>query len=257
MHGAGGLIGAVERVDPGEPAQHGMPEGMTGSLLVRALDSVTGMGRRYLFPAALVREIGEETDGAVTHTVVRLALEPPDLDRYAIGDDLVPGLVREGETLRIPLVAEHLVAQTQPVQQGTVRLHKSVETMEQHLRVPLIREDVIVERIPADQYEATTPPDPEETIIPVLEERLVVETRTVIVEYIRVRKRRITEEQDLQAPVRREVVTVQELRAGGSGSGSSPADRPFLRTSMNVVHTDATKTEDEAARPEPGAVPSG
>ncbi len=205
------LIGAVERVEAVDA------EGAASdALLVRA----DAGGRHYRLPRALVTAVGEERDPSGMSTVVQLALNPAVLDQYAVDATAEAEILAAGETLRIPLAAEDLTAEARPVQLGTVRLHKGVETTEQRLSAPLTREEVIVERIPADQYDASAPTDPDETIIPVLEERLVVETRTVVVEYVRVRKRRITDEQEVRAPVRREVVTVAEQRGAAAGDRS-------------------------------------
>ncbi len=245
---ATGPIGSVERVEP-----HAADGVASGTLLVRATDSA----RRYRIPLHLVEARGEEVDQSVVHTMVRLALDPTDLDRYSVRDDedqdpIVPavgvaerhdtagpaGTARDvRETLRIPVFAEEMTVETRPVQRGIVRVHKSVETTEQRLMATLTHDDVIVERIPADQYDASAPPNPDETIIPVVEERLVVETRAVVVEYVRIRTRRVTEDQEVRAPVRREVVTVRELRA----DGASATDGPLLRETMDVARQDATR----------------
>jgi len=141
----------------------------------------------------------------------------------ATGDEFpsIPAVEMEGETLRVPVRAEELVVGTRAVQFGTVRLHKGVETGEQRLTIPLTREEVVVERIPADRFDAAAPLDPDETVIPVVEEQLVVETRAVVVAYVRVRKRRVTEQRDVRAPLRREVVTVEERPMAG-------ADHPLV-----------------------------
>ena len=239
---ATGLIGSVERVEP-----HAGDGVASGTLLVRATDSA----RRYRIPLPLVEARGEEVDQSVVHTMVRLALDPAELDRYIVRDDedqdtsasaggvadrhatVAPaGTARDvGETLRIPVFAEEVTVETRPVQRGIVRVHKSVETTEQRLTATLTHDDVIVERIPADQYDASAPPGPDETIIPVIEERLVVETRAVVVEFVRIRTRRVTEDQEVRAPVRREVVTVQELRA----DGSAVTNGPVLRETADVA----------------------
>jgi len=242
------LIGSVERVEP-----HTADGVASEVLLVRATDSA----RRYRIPLRLVEARGEEVDQSVVHTMVRLALDPIDLDRYVVRDDedqdtsastvtvaerhdtVVPsGTARDArETLRIPVFAEEMTIETRPVQRGTVRVHKNVETTEQHLTATLTHDDVIVERIPADQYDASTPVGPGETIIPVVEERLVVETRAVVVECVRIRTRRVTEDQEVRAPVRREVVTVQELRA----DGSAMTDGSVLRETADVARQADTR----------------
>jgi uncharacterized protein (TIGR02271 family) len=122
-----------------------------------------------------------------------------------------PRPAASGEVVaRIPLVAERLVAQIRRIQRGIVRLHKAVLTEEQVLTVSLAQEEALVERIPAEQFDADAPLAPDETIIPVIEERLVVEKRRVITEYLRVRKRVVTHEHEVREQVRREVITVTE-----------------------------------------------
>jgi len=245
---ATGLIGSAERVEP-----HEVDGVASETLLVRATDSA----RRYRIPLQLIEARGEEVDQSVVHTMVRLALDPTDLDRYIVRDDeghdtgastvgdagnhdaiVSSATARDaGETLRIPVFAEDMLVETRPVQRGIIRVHKNVETTEQRLTATLTHDDVIVERIPADQYDTNAPASPDETIIPVIEERLVVETRAVVVEYVRIRTRRVTEDQEVRAPVRREVVTVQELRA----DGSAVTDGPLLRDVTDVARRGDTR----------------
>lgn len=227
---AGGvLIGIVERVEAPDTEYEA-----DGVLLVRADDGA----RFYRLPRALVTAVGEESGRSGVSTVVQLAVDRAALDQYAIGAETDAETRAAGETLRVPLAAEELTAETQPVRLGTVHVHKGVETTEQRLTAPVTREEVIVEHIPADQYEASAPPDPDETVIPVLEERLVVETRTVVTEYVRVRKRRITEDQEVYAPLRREIVTVEERRAEGT---TAPV-RSLLSGEPDVARQDDTVT---------------
>jgi len=58
-----------------------------------------------------------------------------------------------------------------------------------------------------------------------------------VVEYVRIRTRRVTEDQEVRAPVRREVVTVQELRA----DGSAVTDGPLLRDVTDVARRGDTR----------------
>ena len=226
------LIGTVERVEPHERAGREAPE----SLVVRADDDA----RHYRVPLHLVEAVHEEAVESVVYMVVQLTVAPADLGRYVISDDAPADGAAAGATLRIPLMAEELVAETQSMQRGSVRLHKSVETVEQRLSVPVTHEEVIVERIPADQYDTSTPANPDETIIPVVAERLVVETRAVIVEYIRLRTRRVTAQQEVRGPVRREVVTVEEQWP----DDAVDRERPLLRDA-----SDAGRVEEAARSP--------
>jgi uncharacterized protein (TIGR02271 family) len=174
----------------------------------------------------LVRAIGEETEQAVAYTVATLAVSVQDLPRYMVEEDPLSPTAAEQvpPVARIPLLAEQIVAQVQPVQRGMVRLHKGVETTEQVLTVPVAFEEVEIEHIPAEAFDATAPAAPDETIIPVLEERLVVETRQVITKYIRIRKRVVTRQQEVRGLVRREVISVSERY----DAQSTPTDVPLL-----------------------------
>lgn len=211
-----GLLGIVERFEPQDAG-----EGGQGYLIMRERDGE----RHYRLPLRLVRAVGEEGEHAVVYTVVHLQVALSDLGHYLIEDQAGPVPDDATTVLRLPLAAEHLIAASRPVLRGTVHLHKGIEIEEQVLMVSLQDEEVTVERIPAEQFDANAPPDPDETIIPVIEERLVVETRRVITEYVRVRKRRIARRQEVRGPVRREVITVTEEREGGTAAG----DRPLIR----------------------------
>ncbi len=226
IRGRAGIIGVVERVEL--DAEHHAP----GSLLTRSDDGT----RHYRFPLSLVTGVVDEADNAIIYTVVQLDLDPDDLARYIAQDSRSQATITRGETLRIPLATEQLVAETQPVQRGTIRLHKSVETTEQRLTVPVTHEDVIIERIPADQYDATALANADETIIPIVEERLVVQKQVVTVEYVRVRKRLVTRDEEVRAPLRREVVTIQEM-----GTQGGPPDAPLVQNLAYASPSNETK----------------
>lgn len=125
----------------------------------------------------------------------------------------------------VPLAAEELVARRTPVQAGTVRLHKSVETEEQAAAIALTHEEVIVEHIPPDQIDAHGAVGANELLIPIMEEQVVVQKRMVVKEYIRVRKRQVVEQRQVREPVRREVLSVQQMPAEESGQPAWPLAR--------------------------------
>jgi|GEM_PF-6455321 len=117
--------------------------------------------------------------------------------------------IAKTENITVELAAEQLIATTQPFERGVVHLHKGVEEVEQHLVVPLAQEQAIIERIPAAQFDRSRPVDPDEIIIPITEERLVLHREVVVTEYIRVRKQRTMRNEEVRETVRREVLTVQ------------------------------------------------
>jgi uncharacterized protein (TIGR02271 family) len=183
-----------------------------GQLIVRATDGQ----RHYRIPLLLVQEVWQDT----VPTVARLALGPEQLAGYeaaAMGG----GAPLEVDPLTIQLLAEDLVATTQPIVRGTLRIHKRVATEPQSVTVPLSVEVAVVEHIPVDRYDPSVPAGPDEVILPVLEEQIVIQKRQVIKEYIRVRKTRVTEEQTVTEMVRREYVEVTERRANGPGPAAT------------------------------------
>lgn len=121
----------------------------------------------------------------------------------------------ESRTLHIPLAEEELEAHVYQRQEGVVRFSKRVETDPVETQVEVRSDDVFVERLPRDEI-VTTPRSPwyegDTMIIPVYEERLVMEKRLVLTEEIHVRRTVKTEQVDIQDTVRREVVDIETER---------------------------------------------
>jgi uncharacterized protein (TIGR02271 family) len=116
---------------------------------------------------------------------------------------------------RLELLEEQLKIDKRVVELGRVFIETKVETKQQVVEALLQEEEVEVERVSIDQFVDEVPQIREEDgvlIIPVIEERIVVQTRLVLKEELRVRK---TIRQDLvrrTIPLRSEhaVVTRQE-----------------------------------------------
>ena len=201
----GAALGTVERLEA-QDAGGGQPDHM----IVRSQDGQ----QHYNIPLMLVSGIDRQTFGSA----VQLSAGMEQLRHYQVEQTggttppAVPNSLEDDDTLRIPLAAEELVAQKQPIVLGTVRVHKGVETVQQNLTVPVYHEEAIVEHIPVDQYDANAPSAPGDLIIPVTEEQIVVEKRSVVKEYIRIRKTVVTQEQHVSDMVRREFVELTEQR---------------------------------------------
>lgn len=119
---------------------------------------------------------------------------------------------QESET--IPVVAEEAVLHKRTVETGRLRISKSVETENCLLEESLRHEELQVERVPCrTEVDPAHPPQARQegdvTVIPVLEEVLVVEKRLVLKEELHVR--RVVHEEPHSVPVtlRREQVTVE------------------------------------------------
>lgn len=105
--------------------------------------------------------------------------------------------MKEEQDQVIPLVEERVLATKREVETGRVRVSTHTDRHEEMVRVDLARDEVEVRRVPKDE-EISQVPEPREegdvTIVPVVEERLVIEKKLVLVEEIHIRKKRGSEE---------------------------------------------------------------
>lgn len=126
----------------------------------------------------------------------------PDLEFSA---DVAAAMAGAGE-LRIPIVQEeaHLIKRAGATERVTVRT-----VPEEHqvvLRDQIERAQVEVTRVPVNREVAEAPPIRTEgdlTVVPVLEERVVVEKRLFLVEELHLRRITVTEQVEIPATVRR------------------------------------------------------
>jgi uncharacterized protein (TIGR02271 family) len=116
--------------------------------------------------------------------------------------------------LVLPVLAEALEVQKRRVETGRVRLHKAVRTREVLVDEPLLREEVVIERVPINRvvegpipvrYEGDT------MIVSVLEEVLVVQTRLLLKEEVHITTRRTERHAPERVTRRREDVTVERV----------------------------------------------
>ncbi len=106
------------------------------------------------------------------------------------------------DTEVIPLTEEELRLDKRMVTTGKVRVQTSVDVETELVKATLDGETVEVTRVPVDRIVDHAPAirtENDVTIIPILEEVLVVEKRLVLKEELHVHKRRTTE--DVEAPV--------------------------------------------------------
>jgi len=113
---------------------------------------------------------------------------------------------------RMTLAKEELDLRKERMAAGSVDVHKHVETEHVRESVPLMREEVTVERRPITEPNAGTEArfEGDEIRIPVVEEEVVVEKRPVVREELVVRKSQVQEEQVVEADLRRERAEVRE-----------------------------------------------
>jgi stress response protein YsnF len=117
---------------------------------------------------------------------------------------------------RIPIVEERATIEKRVVPTGRVRITSRVEERLEVLRDELIAQTIAVERV-AMNREVDAPPgirsEGDVLIIPVVEQRLVVEKRWVVTEELHVRRREHTEVVEIPVELRSTNVSVERSEA--------------------------------------------
>lgn len=175
-----------------------------------------------------IRPEPPSAEGDATQTGVRLEdgrqiVLPTDLfvvradGRYAVplrAADLPPSADGGAEETVIPIVEETLEVRKRRVETGRVRLTKTVQEHTQIVDEPLMRGTVSVSRVPIGRLVDAAPAvrsEGDTTVIPVLEEVLVVEKRLMLVEEVRVTQQQAEVHAPQQVVTRREHVEIERL----------------------------------------------
>ena len=124
----------------------------------------------------------------------------------------------EQESIAIPLVEERVTVGKRVVETGSVRVRTLLEERSEVAGADLLREKVSVERVARNEEVAAVPPIREEdgvTIVPVVEERLVVEKKLFLVEEIRLVRRSVTERLEMPVTLRAQRAVVEREESSG------------------------------------------
>jgi uncharacterized protein (TIGR02271 family) len=126
----------------------------------------------------------------------------------------------EEEVAKIPLVEERLAVSKRQVETGKLRVRVAVEERTEMVPVELAQDEIEIERVPRNVPVTELPAVRLEggtTIIPVVEEVVVVEKRLMLVEEIHVRRTTGTRREDIPVVLRSEQATIER---DGAGDGS-------------------------------------
>jgi uncharacterized protein (TIGR02271 family) len=124
------------------------------------------------------------------------------------------------EELVIPVVEEEVAVGIREVEQGRVRITKTVRQLDDSVETLLERDEVEVERVPVNEYvDAPTPVEyhDDHIVIPIYEEVVVVEKRLLLKEKLVVTRRQV-QERDVQPVTRRVEEAVVERVPGSDAS---------------------------------------
>jgi uncharacterized protein (TIGR02271 family) len=118
----------------------------------------------------------------------------------------------------IPLVEEELHVEKRTGATGKVRVRTVVDTVEEVARAELTEERVEVTRVPVNREVEVAPTvrtEGDVTILPVLEEVLVVEKRLVLKEELHIRRHLARETTEVPITLRKQRAVVERLTADG------------------------------------------
>ena len=132
--------------------------------------------------------------------------------------------VGERQEGRLTLSEEELAIGKRQVLAGEVALRKTVETERVRENVPVMREEVSIERHPVTDARLAAGAEigEAEIRVPVMQEEVVAEKRGVAKEEVVVRKHAVEETQQVEADLRRERLSVDERDLRGTRGRAEP-----------------------------------
>lgn len=156
----------------------------------------------------------------------RLDLGPEDVDASArrAGHPDTGGGGGDGESHVIPILEERLHVGKERVETGRVHISKRVIEHTETLAPELAREDVDVERVAVGRVveDPTDPPQPrhegETLVVPLLEERVVVQKQLVVREELRITRRTSNASQPQEVVLRHEEAHVERRPPSGESA---------------------------------------
>jgi uncharacterized protein (TIGR02271 family) len=134
-------------------------------------------------------------------------------------------MVNKGEKETYPIVEEEARIHKRAVSTGKVRVRTSVEFTEEIARANLEEQRVEITRVPVNRVVDKAPAvrtENDTTIIPVVEEVLVVEKQLVLKEELHVRRRVIEDQVEVPVPLRKQRAVVERLNAAGEPASDKP-----------------------------------
>jgi uncharacterized protein (TIGR02271 family) len=127
----------------------------------------------------------------------------------------------------LQLLAEDATVERQTVETGRVRVATVTHTRDHLIDELLARTSVEVKRVPIGRVIDAIPPvkdDADLTVIPIVEETLVVERRLVLKEEVHIRRRKTTERYQETVQLRHQTAEVTHIPARQTGPGQAGAD---------------------------------
>ena len=140
------------------------------------------------------------------------SLPPHNEEQVPVLDESLRSSARTASEEVIPLVEETATVGKRQVVTGRVRVQTVTDTIEEVAQANVQRESVEVTRVPIDRMVDTAPEvrtEGDVTILPVVEEVLVVEKRLLLKEELHIRRRVETETVEVPVTLRKQRAVVE------------------------------------------------
>jgi stress response protein YsnF len=155
--------------------------------------------------------------GSMADPVANPSTRLDDQEPVPVLDDALRSAPRTVAEEIIPVVEESATIGKREVVTGHVRVRTVTDTVEELTHASVQREDVEVTRVPIDRVVETAPEiriDGDVTIVPVLEEVLVLKKRLVLKEELHIRRRVETEAVEVPVTLRKQRAVVERESQG-------------------------------------------
>jgi uncharacterized protein (TIGR02271 family) len=153
---------------------------------------------------------------------------PPDSDTVPVLEEAYRGDIQTEAEEILPLVEETATVHKREVVTGKVRVRTVTATAEELAKATLQSDSVEVTRVPVDKMVETAPEirtEGDVTIVPVLEEVLVVTKQLVLKEELHIRRRVETETVEVPITLRKQRAIVEREAPDGSIINEEETDR--------------------------------
>jgi uncharacterized protein (TIGR02271 family) len=122
----------------------------------------------------------------------------------------------EKPELVVPLISEELRLEKRETSTGKVRVQTVVETVDELARATLEEDSLDLKRVPVGK-EVVEPPairtEGDVTIIPIVEERMIVEKRLVLVEEVHIRRTTSARTVEMPVTLRKQKAVIESVPA--------------------------------------------
>jgi len=210
-------------IEVGTPAVSSLAGVMMDSFLTMMTGGVTPVKQASDLTSKLVRmgvqsSTAKQCEMDVNKGKILVMIDKEETQTIPSYDTIREIQYESEEQKSVQLREEQLDVRKERVQIGEVQLRKEIVEELRTIQVPVIREEVYVERRPIidGQYDGSPLTENEIIRVPITEERIEVTKRPVVVEEVVVGKRKIQETKEMKDTVRKEEARIEQSELSDS-----------------------------------------